>query len=144
MTHVGDACSGDGAGVSPPGVAGRRPLPPNLPRGRYGGSPGAGHPEVALGPRLPAVDEDYERTRARLLAALAEHERGELDHAGLQAAVQDVLGALDHAHAESRQTLFEADVALEYAQFGRPVDGSDPGDPESLKRIRRNLREALG
>jgi hypothetical protein len=90
------------------------------------------------------VDEHYERTRARLLAALAEHERGELDHAGLQAAVQDVLGALDHAHAESRQPLFEADVALEYAQFGRPVDGSDPGDPESLKRIRRNLREALG
>lgn len=90
------------------------------------------------------MDEHYERARARLLAALAEHERGELDHAGLQAAVQDVLGALDHAHAESRQALFEADVALEYAQFGRPVDGSDPGDPGSLRRIRRNLREALG
>ena len=90
------------------------------------------------------MDENYERRRARLLAALAEHERGELDHAGLQAAVQDLLGARDQGHADSRQALFEADVALEYVQFGRPVDGSDPGDPESLRRIRRNLREALG
>jgi hypothetical protein len=88
------------------------------------------------------VDEQYERVRARLLAALAEHERGDLDHAGLQAAVADVSRALDNSHPEARQALFEADVALEYAQHGRPLDGSDPSAP--LKRIRRNLREALG
>ena len=36
---------------------------------------------------LPLVDEHYERMRARLLAALADHERGILDNAGLQAAI---------------------------------------------------------
>ena len=90
------------------------------------------------------TDEQYERLRARLLAALAEHERGELDHAGLQAAVEGLSGALDHGHAEERQALFEADVALEYAQHGRPLDGTDPSASDSLRRIRRNLREALG
>lgn len=88
------------------------------------------------------TDQSYERARARLLAALAEHERGELDHAGLQAAVQDVHAALDESHADVRQVLFEADVALEYAQYGRPVDGSDPSS--SLRRVRRNVREAMG
>ncbi len=89
------------------------------------------------------ADEHYERLRARLLAAIAEHERGELDHAGLQAAVAAVHGAVDNAHPETKLALFEADVALEYAQFGRPLDGSDPGAPDSLKRVRRNLRRAL-
>jgi hypothetical protein len=88
------------------------------------------------------VNEHYERVRARLLAALAEHERGDLDDAGLQAAVEDVSSALDNGRPEARQALFEADVALEYAQHGRPPDGSDPSAP--LKRMRRNLREALG
>ena len=88
------------------------------------------------------MDQQYERTRARLLAALADHERGDLDHAGLQAAVAGVREALDGAHAEVREVLFEADVALEYAQHGRPGDGSDPA--AGLKRVRRNLREALG
>jgi hypothetical protein len=89
------------------------------------------------------VDEHYERLRARLLAAIAEHEHGELDHAGLQSAVEAVHGALDHAHPETRQALFEADVALEYAQYGRSLDGSDPAAPDALKRVRRNLRRAL-
>ena len=89
-----------------------------------------------------AVDDHYEKMRARLLAALADHERGDLDHAGLQSAVTGVRDALDGAHAEVREALFEADVALEYAQHGRPGDGSDPG--AGLKRVRRNLREALG
>jgi hypothetical protein len=88
------------------------------------------------------VDEHYERMRARLLAALAEHEQGELDNAGLQTALQGVLGALDNTHAGVREALFEADVALEYAQYGRPLDGSTPN--ASLRRVRRNLREALG
>jgi hypothetical protein len=88
------------------------------------------------------VDENYERMRARLLAALADHERGDLDHAGLQAAVTGLRDALDAARPEVREALFEADVALEYAQHGRPGDGSDPG--AALKRVRRNLREALG
>jgi hypothetical protein len=88
------------------------------------------------------VDEHYERMRARLLAALSDHERGDLDHAGLQAAVTGVRDALDNARADVREALFEADVALEYAQHGRPTDGSDPG--VALKRVRRNLREALG
>jgi hypothetical protein len=88
------------------------------------------------------VDEHYERMRAALLVAIAEHEHGELDDAGLQAALQGVLGALDHAHAGMREALFEADVALEYHQYGRPLDGGAPN--ASLRRIRRNLREALG
>jgi hypothetical protein len=87
------------------------------------------------------VDEHYERMRARLLEAIAEHERGELDHAGLRATVADVMQALDHDHADVRQALFEADIALEYAMYGQPPDGSDPTGP--LKRMRRNLREAL-
>ena len=66
------------------------------------------------------------------------------DHAGLQAAVEGLSSALDHGHAEERQALFEADVALEYAQHGRPLDGTDPSASDSLRRIRRNLREALG
>ena len=90
------------------------------------------------------MDEQCERLRVNLLEAIAEHERGELDNAGLQASVAGLHGALDDAHAEERAALFEADVALEYAQYGRPVDGSEPGVPDSLKRIRRNLREVLG
>lgn len=89
------------------------------------------------------MDQQYERLRARLLAAIADHEHGALDHAGLQAAVKAVEGALDHGHPEVRRALFEADVALEYAQFGRPPDGSDPSVTDSLKRVRRNLRRAL-
>jgi hypothetical protein len=88
------------------------------------------------------VDERYERMRARLLAALADHERGLLDHAGLQAAIVDLNDALGNARAEVREALFEADVALEYARFGHPTDAAQPG--AALKRIRRNLREALG
>ncbi|MGC4112522.1 MAG: hypothetical protein QM747_19285 [Nocardioides sp.] len=87
------------------------------------------------------MDAHYERLRARLLEQIAEHERGELDDAGLQAAVLGVRSALDNAHDDVRQTLFEADIALEYAQYGRPPDGSDPRAP--LRRMRRNLREAL-
>jgi hypothetical protein len=87
------------------------------------------------------VDEHYERMRARLLEAIAEHERGELDDAGLKSTVESVLGALDHAHADVRQALFEADIALEYAMDGHPPDGGDLTAP--LKRMRRNLREAL-
>jgi hypothetical protein len=90
------------------------------------------------------IDQQYERSRARLLAALAEHERGELDHAGLQAAVENLSSTLDHGHAEEREALFEADVALEYAQHGRALDGSDPSSPQALRRMRRNLREVLG
>jgi hypothetical protein len=91
---------------------------------------------------LRVVDQHYEQMRARLLAALADHERGELDDAGLQAAVEGLRGALGNAHAEVREALFEADVALEYAQDGSPADGSDPS--ASLKRVRRNLRDVLG
>jgi hypothetical protein len=91
---------------------------------------------------LLLVDERYERLRARLLAALADHERGELDHAGLQAAIVDLNDALGSAHAEVGGALFEADVALEYARFGHPTEASDPG--AALKRVRRNLREVLG
>jgi hypothetical protein len=39
-----------------------------------------------------------------------------------------------------QQALFEADVALEYAEDGRPGDDHRP----SLRRMRRNLREVLG
>ncbi len=60
----------------------------------------------------------------------------------LRAALQGVLDALDNTHAGVRQALFEADVALEYAQEGRPVDGAVPS--ASLRRVRRNLREAMG
>jgi hypothetical protein len=88
------------------------------------------------------VDEPYDRQRALLLVAIAEHQRGLLDDAGLQAAIQGLLGALGNTHAEVRPALFEADVALEYAQYGRPVEGADPR--VSLRRVRRNLREALG
>jgi hypothetical protein len=88
------------------------------------------------------VDEQYERMRARLLAALADHERGILDHAGLQAAIADLSAAFANGRTEVREALFEADVALEYARFGHPTDGSDPG--AALKRVRRNLREVLG
>jgi hypothetical protein len=87
------------------------------------------------------VDEHYEGLRGRLLEAIAEHERGELGDAGLQASVASVYGALDNAHAAVRQALFEADIALEHAQFGRAVEGSD-GETR-LRRMRRNLREAL-
>ena len=90
------------------------------------------------------MDEHYERLRVGLLEAIAQHERGELDHAGLQESVAGVLGALDNAQTEARGVLFEADVALEYAQYGRPLDGTDPAAPDALKRIRRNLREVLG
>jgi hypothetical protein len=88
------------------------------------------------------VDEHYERMRARLLAGLADHERGLLDHAGLQAAIADLNAALGNGRSEVREALFEADVALEYARFGHPDDGAQPG--AALKRIRRNLREVLG
>jgi len=89
------------------------------------------------------VDQQYERMRARLLAALADHERGDLDHAGLQAAVEGVQNTLDNnARPEVRRALFEADVALEYAQHGSPGDGSESA--VVLKRVRRNLREVLG
>lgn len=87
------------------------------------------------------VDENYQRMRARLLAALADHERGDLDHAGLQAAVEDLRGCLGSSHRAVRQALFEADVALEAGQHGRVIEGSDPDAP--LRRMRRNLREVL-
>ena len=88
------------------------------------------------------MDEQYERMRGLLLAAIADHERGLLDDAGLQAALEGLRLALDTTQADVRQALFEADVALEYAQSGRPLEGGDPAG--SLKRMRRNLREALG
>lgn len=90
---------------------------------------------------MPPVGEYFERMRARLLEAIAEHERGELDHQGLQASVQAALGALDQTRADVRRALFEADVALEYAIHGHPVNDGDQA--AQLKRMRRNLREAL-
>jgi len=93
-------------------------------------------------PAVSGPDHPYERMRARLLAALADHERGELDHAGLQAAVEDLRGTLGNGHREVSQALFEADVALEQGQHGQVVEGADPDAP--LRRMRRNLREALG
>jgi hypothetical protein len=87
------------------------------------------------------VDEQYERMRARMLEAIAEHERGELDDAGLKSTVEGVLAHLEHAHVALRQALFEADIALEYAMDGSPPDGADLAAP--LKRMRRNLREVL-
>jgi hypothetical protein len=89
------------------------------------------------------VDEHYEQMRARLLAAIADHERGVLDHAGLLTAIQGLSDTLDASgHAEVRRALFEAEVALEYAQDGHPVEERE--QTASLKRMRRNLREALG
>lgn len=88
------------------------------------------------------MDVHYERMRARLLEAIAEHERGELDHAGLRSALEAFRKTLDDAHAEVRQALFEADIALEYAVDGRALDDKDLA--AALKRMRRNLREALG
>lgn len=88
------------------------------------------------------MDEPYEHARAQLLVALAAHERGALDHAGLQAALEDVRATLGNAHEDVRQALFEADVVLEYAQDGQPLEGTDP--TASLRRARRNLREVLG
>ena len=70
-------------------------------------------------PAVSGTDHPYERMRARLLAALADHERGELDHAGLQAAVEDLRGTLGNGHREVSQALFEADVALDEAQPAR-------------------------
>lgn len=87
------------------------------------------------------MDEQYERMRGRLLEAIAEHERGELDHAGLKSTVERMLATLENGPAHVRRALFEADIALEYALYGHPPDGSDPAAP--LKRMRRNLREAL-
>jgi hypothetical protein len=87
------------------------------------------------------VDENYQRMRARLLAALADHESGDLDHAGLQAAVENLRGCLGSSHRAVQQALFEADVALEAGQHGRVIEGSDPDAP--LRRMRRNLREVL-
>ncbi len=88
------------------------------------------------------MDEQYERMRAALLAALAEHERGRLDNVGLQTSIEGLRGTLDNAHAEVEQALFEADVALEYAEDGNPGGGTD--ESGSLRRMRRNLREVLG
>jgi hypothetical protein len=89
------------------------------------------------------MDQGYERMRAQLLVALADHESGWLDHAGLQVAMEDVRGVLgDREHAAVRHALFEADVALEYAQQGHPVDLTKKH--AALRRMRRNLREALG
>lgn len=79
--------------------------------------------------------------RARLLAAIASHERGELDHAGLQAAIEGVRSTLDEGHPGVGEALFEADVALEQAQDGADPGGS--GTAAQLRRARRNLREAL-
>jgi hypothetical protein len=87
------------------------------------------------------VDEQYERRRARLLEAIAEHERGELDHAGLRATVVEFLGTLDGGPEHVRQALFEADIALEYAEDGHPPEDADPA--AALKRMRRNLREVM-
>lgn len=91
---------------------------------------------------MRAADQEYQRRRARLLAALADHESGVLDHAGLQAAVADLREALGSSHREVRQALFEADVALEAGQDGHAIEGADPDAP--LRRMRRNLREVLG
>lgn len=94
-------------------------------------------------PRLRVVDEHYERMRARLLEAIAAHERGELDHAGLQTSMEGIAGALDNAHADVRRALFEADVALEYARYGQPREQDAYDLAAAMRRMRRNLREAL-
>lgn len=78
--------------------------------------------------------------RARLLEAIAEHERGELDHAGLKRTVEGVMRTLARVDDPVHEALFEADIALEYAMDGRPPEGDRSAN---LKRMRRNLREAL-
>jgi hypothetical protein len=88
------------------------------------------------------VADQYGRMRARLLAAIAEHEQGLIDDAGLQATLSDAAAALDKAPAHVWRALFEADVVLEYVQDGHPLNSNDQVAP--LKRLRRNLREALG
>lgn len=90
------------------------------------------------------MDDHYERLRVRALEAIADHERGELDHAGLQATLADVQGAVDHRHGDVRQALFEADVALEYAQYGQRGELETYDPDATMRRMRRNLREALG
>jgi hypothetical protein len=87
------------------------------------------------------VDQRYERMRARLLEAIAEHERGDLDHAGLRSAVEAFRKTLGDMHADVSHALFEADIALEYAMDGHPQQTSELA--AALKRMRRNLREAL-
>lgn len=86
------------------------------------------------------MDEQYERQRARFVAAIARHEQGELDHGGLRAAIEELRAAGDPA-GQVEQALFEADVTLEHALDGHPDEGS--GSSAALKRMRRNLRAAL-
>ena len=89
------------------------------------------------------MDELYERMRSNLLEAIAEHERGELDHAGLRASLAGIHEALGDDQADVRESLFEADVALEYARHGQRLKLDAFHSGASLARMRRNLREAL-
>ena len=89
------------------------------------------------------MEQHYERMRARLLEAVAEHERGELDDEGLQSSIEGAREALDNAHSDVRQVLFEADVALEYIRFGHPDELENYDKDAAVKRVRRNLREVL-
>lgn len=87
------------------------------------------------------MEERYGRLRAHLLAALAEHERGDLDDAGLRGCVRDLYGAVDPKRKTERQALFEADVTLELVMDGVLVDPEQ--NAHRLRRMRRNLREVL-
>ena len=91
----------------------------------------------------PTGDEHYERMRARALAAIADHEQGAIDDAELQSTLAGLAGALDNAHPRVREALFEADVSLEYAQSGHPQELDADNRDAAMKRMRRNLREAL-
>src|SRR5262249_23217412 len=105
----------------------------------FAGAPGLPRLTMQLA-KVRGVDEQYERQRARLLAAIARHEQGELDHAGLRAAIEELRAAGDPP-VQVEQVLFEADVTLEHALDGQSGDGSDLS--AALRRMRRNLREAL-
>jgi hypothetical protein len=87
------------------------------------------------------VDERYERLRAHLLEAIAEHERGELDDETFRGYVRDMFGAVDRSQKREREALFEADVTLELIMDGVLVDPEQ--NARRLKRMRRNLREVM-
>ena len=87
------------------------------------------------------MDDRYERLRAQLLEAIAEHERGDLDDAALRGYVRDMYGAVDQRRRSEREALFEADVILELVMDGVLVDPEQ--NAHRLRRVRRNLREVL-
>lgn len=87
------------------------------------------------------MDERYERLRAHLLEAIAQHERGDLDDATLRGYVRDMFGAVDPNRKKERDALFEADVTLELVMDGVLADPDH--NAQRLRRMRRNLREVM-